>query len=1790
MLDIFCEKEILLRGYDMLKNKRKAVSVILMVLVILATLNCSILSVAAMGVNAEKDDGLVNNTPYSKEDIIEALNNAKVVSSMEDSEFIIANSSIEIGDKSYSDDEYYLDTVYDKDEDEEDITNNAYSNTTPGDPMVYYTQKWLNQEYGNLTGFDKVEENGKTGWATIYGLRKALQHELGITSLSNSFGPTTQKLYSENILKRQDGVTDNKYAILQCALWCKGYNPGYKFNYNSETDTVSIDKVFDSSVEEAVKKIQKDAGLKAKDGIVSLNLMMALLSMDSFKLLPSSYGSDADIRSFQQWLNNNYEAYTGISPCDGVYGRNTNKALIRALQAEEGLPIEIANGNFGNTTQLCCPQIPYKQNSSAARTYPGTGDSAYYSNSNITNFTKLLQFALYVNGFGNGVFNGRYDNATKLNVRKFQEHHAITTSGVADKETWLSLFISCGDRNRKAIAADCATKLTKPKAEALYEKGYRYIGRYLTGTYNGGVSKALTRSEAEIILAAGLNFFPIYQTTARKDSYFTSEQGKSDANSAIKAAKALGLPENTIIYFAVDFDAIDSQITSNIIPYFKAISEEMKYSSYKTGVYGARNVCIRVSEKGYACSSFVGDMSTGFSGNLGYRLPSNWAFDQFSDKDASGNYLSIPSSDGAFEIDKDAFSGRDKGVSNLDSNPDPSISIDTGSTQEEVLYGPTVNIFGKDVPLFQANLSFNWDFIQIETHHNIETDSLDVLMGVNVYGKEVSKYGVREKAGKYNEAFHKVKTIVTSIDKGKYEIDSLIAGTKGDLYDQKLKAGFDFRSYVVGYMTINNKGQIVEGGGALLGETKATAMYTMVPTMYLKFQIEGSIRDGFSFNIDENNNVNVSGDLNFSVKPSAGVEGNLFVANAYMGVSGDLNCNFKLPMNSFKTDFKANFSASVFFEWNALAWGARHDWNFVDLQIYPKAKKTLNVSPNDLQFIKPVGDTASADIKMARTIPNTFKENLQIYAKPKIVSLNNGKMFLTYVDDATDRTEENRFILMYSIYDGTNWSNPQPIFDDGTADFEPTIYPDGTGGVYVVWQNANKEFDENVTLEQMSANMDLYYTHWDGSRFVDTTAVTTNNNKYEMSQRIVSDGNNISIVWQENSENSSLTVVGENSIFRKQCISGIWQQVETMAQNLSTINSVDTSYIDGDNFVVFSTQADNSEVNSNSNKFEIFVVGGTENIKLSNGETSDYSVNFVNGNLYWLSDNSIMVARNGNFDVKQEIKSIDNSVSQIKVICDNNNNTAIVWETEDESGMVFQGIKYEPISGSYGSIYPLAKDSGVVRGWDVCLNSTGNIELAFCYADYTGGNSYGNLCLIQKSEEEYYDIYVSPNTTYTGVVEPNKSIMLSTKIYNSGSKTIDSFKVEISDKNGTSVQSTFVEKSVGIGESCNLEIPFTLPASIEKMEYHITITPADDLNNKITNNQSTFIVGLPDLNIKSVEEIRDGSLRQIKVVVQNNGYSSASSATIKLFEDKFNGKVIGENFASVIQAKEERSFVFTLNDSYSNPVAFDKAKLIYISLESDDAEENYSNNTFKYYVEPDCLITVTSGTLGGRVVGGGTFAKNTIVQISAIPSDGYVFQGWYKNGLRIMDAEEKYSFPVTESSTIEARFMKLDYSEIVAVTNKNVIVDKTNKYLWGLPSGCKIDDYFSATEGGRINQVENTSGLINATGAEAQILSKEDTVIDVYTIIMPGDVNGDGIVDAFDASVIDLHINTSTKLTGAYLAAADINRDGVVNDTDYELCINMVFGVANSEYCLQPSIRKQMREFYAEKIKEVEKK
>lgn len=99
------------------------------------------------------------------------------------------------------------------------------------------------------------------------------------------------------------------------------------------------------------------------------------------------------------------------------------------------------------------------------------------------------------------------------------------------------------------------------------------------------------------------------------------ETGTEHANRALNAALALGVPKNAVIYFAVDFDAIDSEISKNIIPYFTAIRNSECSSYYNIGVYGTRNVWNRIKKSIGLEYYFVSDASYGFSGNLGYTMP-----------------------------------------------------------------------------------------------------------------------------------------------------------------------------------------------------------------------------------------------------------------------------------------------------------------------------------------------------------------------------------------------------------------------------------------------------------------------------------------------------------------------------------------------------------------------------------------------------------------------------------------------------------------------------------------------------------------------------------------------------------------------------------------------------------------------------------------------------------------------------------------------------------------------------------------------------------------------------------------------------------------------------------------------------------------------------------------------------------------------------------------------------------------------------------------------------------------
>lgn len=108
--------------------------------------------------------------------------------------------------------------------------------------------------------------------------------------------------------------------------------------------------------------------------------------------------------------------------------------------------------------------------------------------------------------------------ALQLAIEIISGSPALPITRQLDVNTWMSLFISKGNPDRAALGCDCATVLNADKATALYNEGYRYVGRYLTGYVGSGSTarpKAMTKEELSAVFSAGLRVFAIYQDNNR---------------------------------------------------------------------------------------------------------------------------------------------------------------------------------------------------------------------------------------------------------------------------------------------------------------------------------------------------------------------------------------------------------------------------------------------------------------------------------------------------------------------------------------------------------------------------------------------------------------------------------------------------------------------------------------------------------------------------------------------------------------------------------------------------------------------------------------------------------------------------------------------------------------------------------------------------------------------------------------------------------------------------------------------------------------------------------------------------------------------------------------------------------------------------------------------------------------------------------------------------------------------------------------------------------------------------
>lgn len=193
--------------------------------------------------------------------------------------------------------------------------------------------------------------------------------------------------------------------------------------------------------------------------------------------------------------------------------------------------------------------------------------------------------------------------------------------------------------------------------------------------------------------------------------------------------------------------------------------------------------------------------------------------------------------------------------------------------------------------------------------------------------------------------------------------------------------------------------------------------------------------------------------------------------------------------------------------------------------------------------------------------------------------------------------------------------------------------------------------------------------------------------------------------------------------------------------------------------------------------------------------------------------------------------------------------------------------------------------------------------------------------------------------------------------------------------------------------------------------------------------------------------------------------------------------------------------------------------------------------------------TITSTSIELRAVSGAEYSLNNGPWQTSPVFDGLTPDTSYT--VRIRAAETATSFAGTASSATFRTNKKVPDT----LTSSKFTVNTAGKTVSGISAGFTADRFLEAFgEEGYISLVTAEGQAVEGdvlvgTGMKV-VLSDGDVVSAEYTVMVTGDVSGDGKINISDMVAIQAHILGKETLSGFAATAGDINGDGKINISD----------------------------------------
>ncbi len=501
---------------------------------------------------------------------------------------------------------------------------------------------------------------------------------------------------------------------------------------------------------------------------------------------------------------------------------------------------------------------------------------------------------------------------------------------------------------------------------------------------------------------------------------------------------------------------------------------------------------------------------------------------------------------------------------------------------------------------------------------------------------------------------------------------------------------------------------------------------------------------------------------------------------------------------------------------------------------------------------------------------------------------------LAYLRDNAARSSANRTELVLRIGTSNEWSAAETMWDDGTADFMPSLAAMPDGSMAAAWMNASRTFADGVTVDEFCGAGEIAVGVRNAATGTWTCRNLTDDGAFDFSPVVRAAANGKALVaWLRNASGKMASSAAEpTDIMAAVYSGGAWGGATVVKGGVGIVNGFDVAF-DGESAVLaYSKDADGDPSTlGDAEMYALRLDGGAwgSPVQLTAAGEADGRP-FVRGGgdafaVLWTAAGTLMETRELALSTAVAVAAADGWTldGELTMIRGTDGRDALVWNGDSTAGGAADAptaMMYDPVCGVWGSPVQLFDDGRKESRLSGAVGVDGGIRIGYASSSVVtnaeGEVSFGAVELRTRFVPAVCDLAVVEDgfSLSADEFEDGAEVVLTVKAASLGFRTATGATVTVyEEKGGERTELASVVTNFPGGGIVAVQTPWTVDSTQTNLMFTVVIDAGDNEEKEEAkdNNVYSWAAGTPDVSLGAVSVRNESATRRLVTARVRNG-------------------------------------------------------------------------------------------------------------------------------------------------------------------------------------------------------------------------------------------------------------------------------------------------------------------------------